>query len=137
MAILSLRDVSFSFGGRPLIEQATLEVERGERVSLVGRNGAGKSTLMRLMLGELKPDSGSVDLPPATKIARQIQEVPSGTLGAIFDVVAEGLGDVGPAVAAHYRLHRTDVLSKREQESLEQLAHSLDPERAWEWERQV
>lgn len=137
MAILSLRDVSFSFGGRPLIEQATIEVERGERVSLVGRNGAGKSTLMRLMLGELKPDSGSVDFPPATKIARQIQDVPTEALGTNFDVVAAGLGEIGPAVAAHYRLHRTDSLAVAERESLEKLSHSLDPERAWEWEHQV
>jgi len=138
MAVLSLRDVNFSFGGTPLIEGATLEIEPGERVCLVGRNGAGKSTLMRLMLGELRPDTGTVDRPPTTKVARQIQEVPTDANGTIFEEVAGGLGQIGPAVAAHYRLHRqTDQLTAEEQAALAELAHTLDPERAWEWEHSV
>ncbi|MFO0917630.1 MAG: ATP-binding cassette domain-containing protein [Planctomycetaceae bacterium] len=138
MAVLSLRDVYFSFGGRPLIEQATLEIERGERVSLVGRNGAGKSTLMRLMAGELTPDSGTIDRPPGLKIARQIQEVPSETRGTVFEIAAEGLGTSGAGIAAHFRLHRRgDELSAADRAALERLAQSLDPERAWEWEHQI
>ncbi len=138
MAVLSLREVSFSFGGRPLIEQATIEVERGERVGLVGRNGAGKSTLMRLMRGELTPDSGTVELAAGCKVARQIQDVPIETRGTIFEIVAGGLGEIGPAVAAHFRLHRRgDELDAADRARLEEEAHSLDPERAWEWEHQV
>ena len=106
MAVLSLRDVTFSFGGRPLIESANLEIEPGERVALVGRNGTGKSTLMRLMLGELLPDSGSVERAAGTKIARQIQDVPTNVIGTVFDEAANGFGKTGPAIAAHFRLHQ-------------------------------
>jgi ABC transport system ATP-binding/permease protein len=138
MAVLSLRDVSFSFGGRPLIEHADLQIERGERVCLVGRNGAGKSTLMRLMRGELAPDTGSIDWQAGTRIARQVQEVPQGITGTIFEEVAAGLGEQGPAVAAHFRLHHgPDPLDAATRATLEELAHALDPERAWSWEHRV
>lgn len=138
MAIVSLHDVSFSFGGRPLIEQASLQIERGERIALVGRNGVGKSTLMRLILGELTPDDGRLELQAGLKVARQRQDVPTESVGSIFDEVAQGLGEVGAGVAAHYRLHRAaDTLSEAERAELHRLSDVLDPERAWQWEHQV
>ena len=138
MAVVSLRDVSFGFGGSQLlVEHAELQIERGERVCFVGRNGAGKSTLMRLILGELAPDAGLIELETGTRVARQVQDVPSGLTGTTFDEAAAGLGPIGLAVAAHYRLHRSSDIDPSVRESLEQLAHSLDPERAWEWEHRV
>ena len=53
MALISLKDVSMGFGGHPLLDQVNFQIERGERVCLLGRNGAGKSTLMRLIHGDL------------------------------------------------------------------------------------
>jgi len=138
MAVVSLRDVSFGFGGsQRLIDQADLQIEKGERVCLVGRNGAGKSTLMRLILGELSPDAGRIELEAGTRVARQIQDVPRYQTGTTFDEAAEGLGPIGIAVAAHFRLHRSDDLTLAVRKSLEQLAHSLDPELAWDWEHRV
>ena len=60
MALVSMRGVSVAFGGPTLLDRVDWQVERGERVGLVGRNGAGKSTLMRLLHGDLKPDDGEV-----------------------------------------------------------------------------
>ena len=56
MALLSLREVSLAFGGPRLLDRVDLQIERGERVSLLGRNGEGKSTLLRLFRGEIAPD---------------------------------------------------------------------------------
>jgi ATP-binding cassette subfamily F protein uup len=92
MAIVSLLDVSLSFGGAPLLDRVNLQIDRGERVCLVGRNGAGKSTLMKVIAGELKPDDGKVfRSPPDAVIATLRQEVPAGLTGTVQQVV-EGEG---------------------------------------------
>lgn len=92
MALVSLLDVSLSFGGAPLLDRVNLQIDRGERVCLVGRNGAGKSTLMKVIAGELKPDDGQVfRSPPDAVIATLRQEVPVGLAGTVRQAV-EGEG---------------------------------------------
>ena len=60
--MLTLTQISKSFAGRTLFADASLQVNRGERIGLVGPNGAGKSTLFSLILGESAPDEGRVIL---------------------------------------------------------------------------
>ncbi len=91
MAIVSLLDVSLSFGGAPLLDRVNLQLDRGERVCLVGRNGAGKSTLMKVISGELQPDEGQVFRTPGAVIATLRQEVPADLTGTVLSVV-EGEG---------------------------------------------
>jgi len=91
MAIVSLLDVSLSFGGAPLLDRVNLQLDRGERVCLVGRNGAGKSTLMKIIAGELSPDKGQVFRTPGAVIATLRQEVPVDLTGTVLSVI-EGEG---------------------------------------------
>jgi ATP-binding cassette subfamily F protein uup len=92
MALVSLLDVSLSFGGAPLLDRVNLQIDRGERVCLVGRNGAGKSTLMKVIAGEMKPDEGQVfRSPPDAVVSTLRQEVPVGLTGTVQTVV-EGEG---------------------------------------------
>ncbi len=91
MALISLLDVSLSFGGAPLLDHVNLQLDRGERVCLVGRNGAGKSTLMKIISGELNPDVGQVFRTPGAIIATLRQEVPAGLTGTVLSVI-EGDG---------------------------------------------
>jgi ATP-binding cassette subfamily F protein uup len=92
MAIVSLLDVSLSFGGAPLLDRVNLQIERGERVCLVGRNGAGKSTLMKVIAGELSPDEGQVTRSPADAVIATLrQEVPVGLSGTVQTII-EGEG---------------------------------------------
>jgi ATP-binding cassette, subfamily F, member 3 len=58
--MLSIVGVSKSFGGRELLVDASLQVNRGERIGLVGPNGAGKTTLMNMILGREEPDKGEI-----------------------------------------------------------------------------
>ena len=92
MALLSLRSLSFTWSGPPLLDNATIEIERGERIGLLGRNGAGKSTLMKIIVGEVKPDDGSVQLAADAKIARLVQEVPEEETRdrTVTEIVREG-----------------------------------------------
>src|SRR5438874_6514947 len=57
--LLSVRDITKSFGPRPLFAGLSLDLRAGERVGLVGPNGAGKSTLLKLMAGRDEPDAGT------------------------------------------------------------------------------
>ena len=91
MALFSLRGVSLSFGGPRLLDQVDWQVERGERVCLLGRNGEGKSTLLRLIRGELEPDDGQVIRQQGLHVARLPQEVPEERGLKVDAVVAEGL----------------------------------------------
>jgi ABC transport system ATP-binding/permease protein len=90
MALVSLQDVNVSFGGPPLLEHVDLQVEKGERVALIGRNGEGKTTLLRLIGGELAPDSGRITLQKGTSVAGLAQDLPHGLTGSVREVVAAG-----------------------------------------------
>lgn len=71
MTVVDLTDVSFTYGGRPAVEDVSMQVDAGEFLGLVGPNGSGKTTLMKLILGLLEPDSGTVRLfgEPADRFA--------------------------------------------------------------------
>jgi ATP-binding cassette subfamily F protein uup len=90
MALFSLLDVNLSFGGPAILENVNFQVDPGERVCLLGRNGAGKSTLMRVIAGEMKPDTGAVFRQPGALFTRLEQEVPE-LEGTVHDLVWSGL----------------------------------------------
>jgi ABC transport system ATP-binding/permease protein len=98
-----LQDVRLAFGGPELLDGATLHIERGERVCLVGRNGVGKSTLMRMIGGVITPDSGKVVREQGVSIASLEQEVPKELSGTVFEVVSEGLGDIVDLLARYHQ----------------------------------
>lgn len=90
-ALLNLLDVSLAFGGPAILDHINFQIEPGERVCLVGRNGAGKSTLMKVIMGEMAPDTGDVFRPQGSLYARLTQEVPTDVTGSVHDIVASGL----------------------------------------------
>ncbi len=59
--VLSVRNLSFSYGTKPLLRDLSFEVKRGERVLVIGPNGCGKSTLMKLILSKLTPNHGVIE----------------------------------------------------------------------------
>jgi ATP-binding cassette, subfamily F, member 3 len=78
MSVLILDNVSYSIAGRGLLERASLMVDPGRRIGLIGRNGAGKSTLLKLIAGELSVDGGTVRLGQRVRLGYVAQEAPSG-----------------------------------------------------------
>lgn len=58
--MLTARNVSYSIGKNPLVDNVSLEIPAGELIAIVGANGAGKTTLLRLLAGEIKPSSGTI-----------------------------------------------------------------------------
>ena len=94
MSLLSLLDVSLSYGGPALLDSVNLQIDEGERLCLLGRNGAGKSSLMRILSGELKPDRGDIFRMPGLFVARLQQEVPTDVTGTVHDIGASGLREL-------------------------------------------
>src|SRR5271157_2765415 len=91
MALISMQEVSLSFGGQPLLDHINLQIERGEWVGLLGRNGMGKSTLLKLLNGDILPESGIVSRQQNLRMAFLPQEVPLGLAGSVAEIVAAGL----------------------------------------------
>ncbi len=86
--MLHINDLVYRVQGEPLFDHATVAVNKGERVGLVGRNGSGKTTLLKLISGELHPDQGSITYPRLTRVGKVAQEAPSGQTSLIDTVLA-------------------------------------------------
>ena len=89
MALVTVQEVGLGFGGEALLDGVEMQIERGERICLIGRNGTGKSTLLKLINGDLPPDSGAVIRSPGLKTALLTQDVPPALEGTIYDCVAD------------------------------------------------
>ena len=139
MPLLRFDKVSLAYGHRPLLEQAKLEIRRGERVCLVGRNGEGKSSLIRLLSGEALPDDGKIWIRPGTRIAHLAQEVSPDSDESVFDIVAGGLAGLGQLISQYHHTATelahapTPALTQR----LAQLQHELEAGDGWRLEQRV
>ena len=98
MPILSAQNITLRFGGPPLLDNVTFDVEPGDRICLVGRNGEGKSTLLKVLTGEMEANSGDIIKKSGLKITRMIQEIPAHLEGTVRDVVMSGVGGTDDAV---------------------------------------
>jgi ATP-binding cassette, subfamily F, member 3 len=86
--MLNLSGITVRLGGRTILDRATAALPSKSRVGLIGRNGAGKSTLMKVMIGELDPDEGSIEMPRKTRIGYIAQEAPHGNSTPFETVLA-------------------------------------------------
>ena len=84
--MLNLNGITVRLGGRTILDRATAALPPYSRIGLIGRNGAGTSTLMKVMIGSLEADDGSLDTPKGTRIGYIAQEAPAGD-STPFDTV--------------------------------------------------
>ncbi|MBO6948605.1 MAG: ABC-F family ATP-binding cassette domain-containing protein [Rhodospirillales bacterium] len=86
--MLSIQDITYRIAGRTLLEKASLSIERGQKLGLVGRNGTGKTTLFRLISGDIQPDDGDIQMQKGLRMGQVAQEAPSGATSLIDTVLA-------------------------------------------------
>ncbi|MBN2686280.1 MAG: ATP-binding cassette domain-containing protein [Pontiellaceae bacterium] len=101
MALLSLQNIYKAFGEPQLLDGAILQIERNERICLVGRNGEGKSTLLKIIEGVIEPDDGELIRQPGLKVRRLRQTVPNDLQGTVEELVIRGLHDPVDDYQAH------------------------------------
>lgn len=89
--LLTLADISLTFGGDPLFDGLALAVHEGARAALVGRNGSGKSTLMKMIAGHVEPDSGTRFVRPGTHVAYMEQDPELAGHATLGDFARAGL----------------------------------------------
>ncbi len=82
-----LSNIAKYFNGKPLFEQVSLSVHRGDRVGIVGPNGAGKSTLLGMMEGIMSPDAGDISIEKKIRVGILHQELIQGNDGPIIDEI--------------------------------------------------
>jgi len=149
MALISMQNVRYGFGEPWLLDGIGFNIEKGERVGLLGRNGAGKSTLLRLLTREIRPDSGEIVYTQGARVSALKQEVEAGTPcsfkvspevpATVFEVVACGLGPIGRNLADFHRLGRAMQSSHDPHLAAERgrLQHLLETGGGWDLQQQI
>jgi ABC transport system ATP-binding/permease protein len=139
MPLLSIKDISIMYGSVPLLDGASMVIEAGERIGLLGRNGSGKSTLMKIVAGLIVPDAGEISKATGSRVAYLPQEVPDNVPGTIYEVVASGgFQDIG-LLKEYHDLGRQ--IGKSGDESLlrrlEQVQHEIETTGGWGYYQRV
>jgi ABC transport system ATP-binding/permease protein len=139
--MFTVRELSMSYGGQPLLDHAQLTITSGERIALIGRNGQGKSTLMKILCGQLKADEGQFERASTLKIAYLPQDIPSHLPGTAFEIIVEGLGEVGTLERQYHNLsielERSTGDTTRLVERLSEVQRRLEDANAWDLNRRV
>lgn len=134
--LLRLKDIWLEFGDQPLLLGAQFNIDRGERVCLIGRNGAGKTSLLKIVAGAIQPDQGERIESPHLGVAALDQALPSDLDKTVQELVEEGMAPVRALVAEHERLSQSPSSAKQMAElaALEARIESAD---GWQAERRV
>ncbi len=116
--MLTISDITYRIGGRTLLEGASVQINAGWKVGLIGRNGTGKSTLLDLMRGVLQPDGGEIALQKSARIGFLAQEAPGGDETPLAAVLAadeerarllDAVDSAASGAAATHDLHAAEI----------------------------
>ncbi len=134
MNILRLSDAEISIGERKLLAGASLVLDAGEKVALVGRNGAGKSTLLNVLAGEVQLDDGSFWRADNLRVSVLNQSQAEPVDRSIYDVVVGGLGELGLLLESYHGIAGDN---KPDLEALAEIEAKIDTHGGWNVEQRV
>lgn len=135
MPLLTLDSISLAFGMHPLLDQASLIIDAGERVCLLGRNGEGKSTLLKIVSGEVVPDGGKVRLDDGAVLAVLPQNLPSDDDRTAYEVVSGAFPETGALLSEfHHLSQQGDAASLDRMMKVQERLEALD---GWRLDQKV
>lgn len=135
MVLVRLKQAELAFGDHVLLDKVDLDIQSGERLCVVGRNGEGKSTLLKILNRQVQTDDGRVEYRDMLRISALQQELPQTTHTPVYDVIAEGLGDVGQAIAQYH--DESAKGADADLKKLEQLQTRIEAADGWRWQQKV
>ena len=136
MPLLTVDAVTYEIGDHTILREASLVLEPGERVCLIGRNGAGKTSLLRLIAGDEKPDAGQIKHKAGLRISHLAQTLPEAGDATVRDHVTGGLHSLQVLVDEYHRL-TAESLDAAGLLELEKLQHRIDAESGWDLDRRA
>lgn len=128
MAVLSLSGIHLTYGTDVILDGVDLSIQAGDRICLSGRNGSGKSTLMKVMLGEVAPDDGTVWRQDKLRFAALEQSLPQRRDATIFSAVSSAFSDVGDKLA---EFEEVSVKPDVDLKLLDRLQREIDAADGW------
>ncbi len=139
MPLLRFDNVSLAFGHYALLQNVDLEIDKGERVCLVGRNGEGKSSLMKLITGDISTDDGVVWLQPGIRVAALEQTIEENSACSVFELVTDGLPELKELLNQYHQTAMRVAQSQKpgDIKRMAELQHTLEAQNGWRIEQQV
>ncbi|NNF67027.1 MAG: ATP-binding cassette domain-containing protein [Gammaproteobacteria bacterium] len=138
MPLIHLQDACLEFNHVPILLNANLSIDRGERLCLIGRNGTGKSTLLNVIAKRQALESGKIWQTDGIKVSRLAQEVPDAEAATLFEIVAAGLGDHSDMLARYHSLSmRLADGNQADLDELSRLQAQIEDAGAWSGSERV
>jgi ATP-binding cassette subfamily F protein uup len=139
VALITLRNITLAYGGPPLFDGVSLQIEAGDRLCLLGRNGTGKSTFLKLINGEMPADGGEIHRQQGLRVSLVDQEVPQDIHGTVFDIVAAGMGAAADLLARYHQVAQRASVAASDSllAQMETLQHRLEEHGAWSLHQEV
>jgi len=136
MSLVRVDEISLQFGEHVILHEASMQIEAGERVCLIGRNGAGKTTLFKILAGELETDGGEIVFQSGIGISQLRQTLPDALQQTVRESVAEGLAKISVLVD-EYRRRAADNPHGRALAELEKLQQQIEARGGWNADQQI
>ena len=132
MPLLTCDRLELAYGHHPPLDGASLVIEAGERIGLIGRNGTGKSSLLKIIAAESLPDAGEVWRSPGLRLAYVPQEPRFEPGHSVFEAVAEGVGAAQRLLAEYHAVaHAMAEGDETVYADFERLSQELEAADAW------
>ena len=135
MSLVRLDKVSLNFGTHIVLDNVDFMLKKGSRIGLLGRNGVGKTTLMKVIAGSVVPDGGERWLRSGVEITWLEQSLPDADEQTVYDMVADGLAEIGALLKEYHKL--TVNYEKTKVDQLEKIQSQLEARDGWSISQKV